>query len=135
MILVVACGTSASQVAVTDAVTPVPANPAEASVYLTISNSGGADDELTAATTDVAEMTHLHETKIDKSGRAMMDMRSSVDVPAGETVRFSPGKLHLMLMQPKTLHEGDTFVLWLHFEKAGDIKTTVRVVGEVDPVG
>jgi len=56
-----------------------------------------------------------------------------VDVPAGETVRFRPGGLHLMLVVPdSTVREGGTFDLTLHFERSGDRTIPVEVVPLLD---
>ncbi len=111
-------------------------------VYFTVRNTGGVDDRLTGASTDVAGETPLHET-VAEGGDAgagmqmqmpqggMMRMRpvEAVSVPAGGTVEFKPGGLHVMLMDLKRdLKPGDTFSLTLKFEKAGarSVEVTVR---------
>ncbi|HOT79806.1 MAG TPA: copper chaperone PCu(A)C [Microthrixaceae bacterium] len=129
-----ACGGDGSVIEITDAVMPVPGSADETSVYLTITNSGDQDDQLLNADTEIAPMTHLHQTEIETSGRTSMTTSNAVDVAAGSSVRFAAGGRHLMLMGPKELQPGDTFILWLNFRHAGTVKTTVKVIdiGDLD---
>ena len=95
-------------------------------VYMRI-KGGAADTRLTAARTPIAAKVEVHETKM-KNG--MMDMREvgGVDVPAGKTVEFKTGGLHLMLMGlKKPLTAGMRFPLTLTFGTAGDRTVEVEV--------
>lgn len=131
---VAASGGDGPVIEITDAVMPVPGSADETSVYLTITNSGDQDDQLLNADTEIAPMTHLHQTEIETSGRTSMTTSNAVDVAAGSSVRFAAGGRHLMLMGPKELQAGDTFILWLNFRHAGTVKTTVKVIdiGDLD---
>ncbi len=113
---------------------PVPGSADETSVYLTITNSGDQDDQLLNADTEIAPMTHLHQAEIATSGRTSKTTSNAVAAAAGSSVRFAAGGRHLMLMGPKELQPGDTFILWLNFRHAGTVKTTVKVIdiGDLD---
>ena len=95
--------------------------------YVEITNAG-ADDALTGISTPAAAMPMLHETVVT-DGIASMPHAMSVPVPAGQTVKLSPGGYHGMLMQlTGALKEGDSFPVTLSFEKAGEVTVDVEVV-------
>ncbi len=61
-------------------------------------------------------------------GMMRMQPVEAVSVPAGGTVEFKPGGLHVMLMDlRRDLKPGDTFSLTLRFEKAGALGVEVTV--------
>ncbi|MEX2486090.1 MAG: copper chaperone PCu(A)C [Nitriliruptoraceae bacterium] len=95
---------------------------------VTIVNSGDGDDELLGAATDAADAIEIHETVIAEQ-RATMREHDSVAIPAGTSVAFRPGGLHLMLVVPDpTLREGDTFEVTFDFAHSDDRTITVEVV-------
>ncbi|MEX0869665.1 MAG: copper chaperone PCu(A)C, partial [Nitriliruptoraceae bacterium] len=58
-----------------------------------------------------------------------MREHDSVAIPAGTSVAFRPGGLHLMLVVPDpTLREGDTFEVTFDFAHSDDRTITVEVV-------
>ncbi len=101
----------------------------ELSGYLQIKNASGSDDRLIGVTSDFANAM-LHETAINGDVATMSEL-ASVDLPAGATVEFKPGGLHIMLMNLKQdLKVGDTVNLTLEFEKAGKIAVSATVTGQ-----
>lgn len=104
-----------------------------AAVYLTLNNSTEHPDTLLAATTPRASMTTLHMSG-EVDGIMRMEMQDEVALPAGQTVEFAPGGLHIMLMGlSEPLAEGTTFPLTLTLEKAGEITVNVNVTGLSGP--
>jgi periplasmic copper chaperone A len=98
-------------------------------VYLSIRNTGSADDALIGVTTPIAGMPMLHETVVT-DGVASMPHAMSVPVPAGQTVALAPGGFHGMLMGlTQALEKGDSFPLTLTFQTAGEVTVTVDVLG------
>ena len=67
--------------------------------YLSIFNPGPEALVIVGAESPSFGSIEVHGT-IMVDGVARMRHQASVTVPAGETVRFEPGGLHLMLMQP-----------------------------------
>jgi periplasmic copper chaperone A len=62
-----------------------------------------------------------------------MAMLEEVELPAGETVRFRPGGLHLMLTVPdETVVVGGTFELTLRFDRSDEVTVPVEVVDLLD---
>ncbi|WP_083750196.1 copper chaperone PCu(A)C [Rhodohalobacter halophilus] len=87
--------------------------------YFLISNFNDSDDQLIGVESDVAQLVEIHESYEREEG--MMGMREvpEVDLPSQSTVRFQQGGLHIMLIQvTRTLADGDTFELTLHFDNS-----------------
>lgn len=95
--------------------------------YLTIANDGTADT-LLAATSPAARTVELH-THVADDGLSRMQRLDAVPLPAGETVHFEPGGLHLMLIDiAAPLVAGERVTLALQFAKAGVVEVTVPIV-------
>ncbi len=101
-------------------------------VVLEVRNTGDGDDALVGAATPAALAVEVHQTTI-ADGRASMEELTRVAVPAGGSLRFRPGDLHLMLVVPDaSVVEGGTFELTLRFERTGDVTVPVTVVDLLD---
>lgn len=101
-------------------------------IVVTITNDGDGDDELVGGETPAALAVELHRTVIE-DGRATMVQLDGVEVPAGGSVRFQPGDLHLMLVVPdETVVPGGTFELTLDFDRSGEVTVPVEVVDLLD---
>lgn len=95
--------------------------------YLTIVNTGTAADNLVSAETPAAKSAELH-THMAQDDTMRMIALSSVELPAGRSIEFAPGGLHVMLMGLKApLKEGASFPLSLTFDQAGKVTVTVDV--------
>jgi periplasmic copper chaperone A len=130
--VLVACGSGGDpdlDVAPGQAAEPVAGS---SQIVLTVTNRGDGDDRLLGAETPAALDVEVHLTEIE-DGRATMAVLDEVAIPAGETVRFRPGGLHLMLVVPdETVAEGGTFELTLRFDRSGEITVPVEVVDLLD---
>ncbi len=101
-------------------------------IVLELRNDGDGDDALIEATTPAALGVEIHLTSID-DGRASMSELDEVEVPAGESVRFRPGGLHLMMVVPdETVVLGERFDLTLSFERSDPMTIEVEVVDLLD---
>ncbi len=101
-------------------------------VVVAVANHGDGDDRLVGADTPVALGVEIHLTEID-DGQATMSQVDEVAIPAGETLRFRPGGLHLMLVVPdESVQVGATFDLTLRFDRSGDVTVPVEVVDLLD---
>ena len=79
--------------------------------YFTLHNLGASQLTLTGIQSDDFNMVMMHKSIVE-NGMARMEHQSSVSVPAGGSVRFEQGGLHLMLMGPKrSLRAGGSVVL------------------------
>lgn len=104
-------------------------------LVVAIENRGDGDDRLVGADTDVAIAVEVHRTVVEDDGRAVMRLLEDVDLPAGETVRFRPGGLHLMVVVPdERVVVGGTFDVTLRFARSAPITITVEVVELLDLV-
>ena len=96
-------------------------------IYMTIKNTGTADDRLVAAATPVAGTAGLHVSS-EENGVMKMRPVPTIEVKAKGAAELSPGGVHVMLMGLKQpLQEGTSFPLSLTFEKAGKVEVTVAV--------
>lgn len=97
-------------------------------VYFTLENRGPGAVEVVGARSNVAQRTEIHETTLE-DGIMRMRARESVHVPAGESVRFEPAGLHVMLLQVRRdLVAGDSLTLVLEFAdgEEQDVPVVVR---------
>ena len=96
--------------------------------YLSISGDATASDTLLGASSAAAGSVELH-AHVTEDGLSRMQRLAEVPVPAGETVRFEPGGLHLMLIGiAAPLVAGQRVTLALRFANAGEIEITAPVV-------
>lgn len=96
-----------------------------ASIFMKINNSGGADDVLISAGTDIpGTITELHDIIDGKMVKV-----ESIDVPAESQVVLRPAKHHIMVFKlPKEMRQGAVFNLYLKFKKAGEKTVPVELV-------
>ena len=96
---------------------------------LTIENRTDTSDTLIAVSTPDASRASVHRSVVDEAGRSTMEPVDQLEVPAGETIEFAPGGLHVMLDEPtRDLQVGDEISLTFTFEVAGDRTLTAPVV-------
>lgn len=150
---------AAGTVVVTDAWARSSAAMANAgAVYMTIENTGGADDALLDVAVDpsVAASAELHEVVMGDGASSttmagdMGDGMSSttmgggmggdtmtmqevdqIDLPAGESVKLEPGAYHVMLLDlAAPLEAGTTIAVTLTFEHAAMFAVNAEVRAE-----
>jgi copper(I)-binding protein len=103
--------------------------------YLTITNTGKADDVLVSAASPAAGVVELHEMAMQGQVMKMRKLDVGIAVPAGQTVELKPGGLHMMFMKVKEpFKAGGEVPVTLTFEKAGQIEVKL-VVGAAGPGG
>ncbi|MGW5427621.1 copper chaperone PCu(A)C [Streptomyces sp. NPDC004059] len=116
-------GSSKAELSVSGPYMPQPVSADMAAGFLTIANKGGAEDELTAVTSDVAGQVTMHSTM----GGAMRE-KSSFAIPAHGQLVFKSGGNHLMFEklkhQPK---QGQTVTVKLTFAKSGPLTVEMPV--------
>ncbi len=97
--------------------------------YMRIGNPTAEADRLVEARWDGARKVELH-THLMEDGMARMRQVADIPLPPNEIVELAPGGLHVMLMGvTEALKEGDSFVLTLVFERAGEVEIEVPVRG------
>ncbi len=97
-------------------------------VYFTIENPGQEADRLLGAQCDAAQMVQVHMTVMEADGTSKMMHQEAVDIPAGESISFEPGGLHIMLMNlTEDLQPGQVLPVTLEFENAGAVEVMASV--------
>lgn len=95
--------------------------------YFTIMNHSGDSAQIVGASSDKFEKVEIHKS-VTEGGVAKMIAQPSVEVGKHATVKFQPGGLHLMLMNPKgPLKTGDKVEISLKLKKGSDLKMTAVV--------
>lgn len=101
-------------------------------VYFIIENGTSQDDALLSARADIATAVELHLSQMDGDHMSMHEQEQVV-LPAREAVEFSPGGLHVMLVDlTRGLKTGETFDMTLRFEHVGEKNITVTVKDNVN---
>ena len=119
---------AAGPLTITDAwIRATPPGARTAAAYLTIANTGAAD-RLLGGATPAARSVEVH-THVDERGLQRMVRLAELGLPAGETVRLTPGGIHLMLVDVAApLAAGASVTLSLRFAAAGTLELEVPVV-------
>ncbi|MFI0718015.1 copper chaperone PCu(A)C [Streptomyces sp. NPDC021224] len=116
-------GSGGARLEVSGGYIPQPLLTDEAAAYVTVSNTGGTDAELTSVTTPLAAHVTLHTT----TGTTMRQV-SALTVPAGGRLTLGTGGAHMMLEglthKPSV---GEQITLRLHFTHASPATVTVTV--------
>jgi copper(I)-binding protein len=100
---------------------------ANAAVFMTIRSP--IPDRLVSASSPVAERTDLMTIAGGSEAMRMVYVKA-IDIPASQPVSLGPGGFHVWLdglNQP--LKAGESFPLQLQFDKAGQKRVTVSVIG------
>jgi len=96
-------------------------------VYLTLTDTAGAADQLVSASSPVAGMAELHETVNDHGVMRMRPVKALPLAP-GKAATLKPGGYHIMLMGLKQqLKPGDSFPLTLTFQNSPPVTATITV--------
>jgi copper(I)-binding protein len=99
-LLMTASGAEAAPFDITDAWFRSLPGKLPAGGYFTAQNNGRRDITINGVSSDACGMLMMHQSS-SKGGMTGMDMVDSVKVPAGGTVKFTPGGYHLMCDSPK----------------------------------
>lgn len=102
-----------------------------AAAYFTVSNTGTGPATIVGARSPAAADVMIHETAM-AGAQSTMRPHAQLPLAPGQSVHFSPGGLHLMLMNLKQpLHPGDAVALVLLLDGG----TSVTVTAHVRPLG
>jgi copper(I)-binding protein len=97
MVLIFLTNAAFAEVEISDAtIRLLPPSVPNTSAYFTVTNTSDQDVSLVGGSADIAEKTELHNHIMQ--GEVMrMEKQDAVVIPAGETVKFAPGGLHMMI--------------------------------------
>ncbi|MAI80634.1 MAG: hypothetical protein CL917_16965 [Deltaproteobacteria bacterium] len=104
--------------------------------FMNIRNHSDEAVTLVGAETASAKRIEIHRSQIS-DGVARMERLEEVSIPAHESVVFSPKGMHLMLIDPIPLNEGETISIQLKFESGADalVKAMVQRRPPVEDAG
>ena len=114
-LLLAACGGTTTSLTVDDATYRAPLTDKGAGVaYFSITSS--VEDKIIGLSSPTADRVEMHNSVRSTEGLASMVRPDSVDLPAGKTVTFAPGGLHVMVFGPQPIAEGATFPIQIELE-------------------
>ncbi len=101
--------------------------------YWELSNRGSMADTIIQLSSEAGALS-IHRSVVE-NGLRLMQPVATLEIPPGQTVRFAPGGLHLMLehfRQP--LEVGDTVPITLYMARGGivTVNAPVRLAGDDD---
>ncbi len=105
--------------------------------YMTIKNTGTADDRLVSVSTPVAGKVEIHQMTTENGVMKMRPVAGGLEIAPGATVELKPSSFHLMITDVKQpIQKGKPFTASLTFEKAGtvNVEFTVENIGATSPV-
>lgn len=106
--------------------TPAPGVPGVG--FLTVTNTGSKADQLLSIESPLVQRIEIHQMRINDGVMQMRAVQGGVAVPAGKSVAFAPGGLHLMLFAPTTpLLVNMRVPVTLHFKRAGAVQAVLIV--------
>jgi len=98
----------------------MPAVATASAAYFTLHNKTDKEMKVVKITTDIAKKASLHDMVMEQDMMSMVAIKELV-IPAGETVVFSPGGKHLMLMGLTKKLEKDKDVLVKFYLEKGEV--------------
>jgi len=113
---------------ITDAtVRLLPPSVPNTSAYFKIQNTTDQNMVLVSANTEIAQKAELH-AHVMQNGMMSMKQQNEVVVPAGETISFQPGGLHVMIFGlKKPLQEGQIVSITLVTKDQKNILVDAKV--------
>ncbi len=121
-----ACGQAGEGVAIADAQFRPPLGATGVGVgYFTIRSDKA--DRIVGVSSPEADSVEIH-TSVTADGRVSMQQLAGVDLPAGETVTFAAGGMHLMVFSPRVSGEALTFPITIELQSGAKPTTLFRVI-------
>jgi periplasmic copper chaperone A len=100
--------------------------------YATLRNNGATPDRLIGGSTEAGKRVEIHTMEMDQGVMRMRQLKSGLEIKAGQTVELKPGSFHLMFVDlARPLQKGDRIKGTLVFERAGkvDVDYAVEAIG------
>lgn len=127
VLILSACGGEAGGLAVGDAIYRAPLVEGGVGVaYFSITS--GVADNIVGVTSPEAVSVEIHASSESEDGRASMHRIAMVALPAGQSVTFGPGGLHLMVFGPRPLSPDATFPIQITLESGRQETISFRSV-------
>jgi len=122
---------SGNPIVVSDAwIREVPVNSDVSALYFEVKNSGDGEDWIVSIDTPLSQKAEIHNTLIDSNGSATMVRLEDVKIASGESLKLSPGGMHVMLIGLKeNIRAGQEYTVNINFKNSGNEKVTAKVIG------
>lgn len=134
LLLVSVAGAAGAAITLQDAwVRALPPTQPNTAAYLTVRNSGAEAVAIDGASAKLAGRVELHDS-VTSDGMVRMQQQETVTVPAGGQLEFTPGGLHLMLLELERMPKvGEELEICLRI--AGESLCTLAVTRKAATAG
>ena len=106
---------------------PSPMAAGNGAAYMLIENTGGEDDKLISASSDVSEVVELHDMTIENDIMKMFHVEY-MEITARGSLELKPGSKHIMFIGlDKKLEVGQIVTIELEFEKSGKMTVEAEI--------
>ncbi|RLJ62707.1 copper chaperone PCu(A)C [Sulfurisoma sediminicola] len=122
-----AAGTADSISVVDPYVRLAPPGATTTGAFMVIKNGGTKDVKVVKADNPASKATELH-THIDEGGVMKMRPVKDIEVKAKGETSLKPGGLHVMMIEPKAMKEGDIVPITLTFDDGSTKKVDAKVM-------
>lgn len=136
--LLAACGgdddeRAAGRLAVDDVTANLALPSDTGAIYLHIHNETDRDETLRGATVPGCAAVEIHDMIMDGDVMKMRPVDGGVPIPAGETVKFRHGGLHMMCIgKTADFAVGASVPVTLEFANAGAMEVTAEIIDPTD---
>ena len=96
--------------------------------YLSIENIGDQDERLVTVNSEFAQISEIHEMKMEGDVAKMRPLNGGLEIPAGAQIDLNPGGLHIMFMKlQQQLQDGELHPVVLNFKLQGKVRILFEV--------
>lgn len=105
----------------------MPPNQPNTAAYLSIKNGGDRSLQITGAYSEPIARVEIH-TSVEVDGMVTMEQLKQVTIAPGQVIQFSPGGMHLMMLDLKKMPApGEQVKLCLNFQSGASVCTQAEV--------
>ena len=113
----------------------MPPSQTTTAAYLSLTNQGTQDLQITGASVELADQVEIHRSR-DVDGYQRMERLAGLFLGVGQTVNFTPGGTHLMVMGLERMPaEGTSVRLCIEFGTSATVCTQAVVRRSTPPAG
>ena len=96
--------------------------------YFELENTNNFDDKLLSVKGDISNKIELHNTKKHDGVMKMYKIESGIDIKKNNSLKFEPGKYHLMIMSVNKKILEEEYLLSLYFQKSKKIDINFKAI-------
>ena len=96
--------------------------------YFELENINNFDDKLISIKGDISNKIEIHSTKMHNGVMKMYKIDRGINIEKKTSLKFEPGKYHLMIMDVTKKISEDEYLLSLYFQKSKIIELNFKAI-------